>query len=63
MSVLAVDLNLLDLILDWQMTIAWAGEANCEPSRLGWWLTDLINDLGGGDLKDWALRLDRENLG
>jgi hypothetical protein len=42
MSVLAVDLDLLDLILDWQMTIAWAGEANCEPSRLGWWRTDLI---------------------
>jgi|JFJP01.1.fsa_nt_gi hypothetical protein len=50
MSVLAVDLDLLDLILDWQMTIAWAGEANCEPSRLGWWRTDLIDDLGGGDL-------------
>ncbi len=47
MSVLAVDLDLLDLILDWQMTIAWAGEANCEPSRLGWWRTDLIDELGG----------------
>ena len=50
MSVLAVELDFLDLILDWQMTIAWAGEANCEPSRLGWWRTDLIDDLGGGDL-------------
>lgn len=50
MSVLAVDLDLLDLILDWQMTISWAGEANCEPSRLGWWRTDLIDELGGGDL-------------
>ena len=50
MSILAVDLDLLDMILDWQMTIAWAGEANCEPSRLGWWRTDLIDDLGGGDL-------------
>jgi hypothetical protein len=50
MSILAVELDLLDLILDWQMAIAWAGEANCEPSRLGWWRTDLIDDLGGGDL-------------
>jgi len=50
MSILAVDLDLLDMILDWQMTIAWLGEANCEPPRLGWWRTDLIDDLGGGDL-------------
>jgi len=50
MSIPAVELDLLDLILDWQMTIAWLGEANCEPSRLGWWRTDLIDDLGGGDL-------------
>jgi len=40
----------LDIILNWQMAIAWAGEANCQPTRLGWWRTDLIDNEGGGDL-------------
>lgn len=40
----------LDSILAWQITIAWAGEGECEPKRLGWWRTDLIDEAGGGDL-------------
>jgi hypothetical protein len=40
----------LDAILALQMTIAWAGEALCEPKRLGWWRTDLIDQAGGGYL-------------
>lgn len=33
-----------------QMTIAWAGEGLCEPKRLNWWCTDLIDRSGGGYL-------------
>ena len=40
----------LDEILSWQVLIAWAGEALCEPARLGWWRTDLVDEYGGGDL-------------
>ena len=40
----------LDTILALQMTIAWAGEGLCEPKRLDWWRTDLIDEAGGGDL-------------
>lgn len=40
----------LDIILALQMTIAWAGEGLCEPKRLDWWRTDLIDEAGGGDL-------------
>jgi len=40
----------LDKILALQLTVAWAGEGACEPSRLGWWRTDLIDPAGGGDL-------------
>ncbi|HCF56399.1 MAG TPA: BREX-6 system BrxE protein [Myxococcales bacterium] len=40
----------LDAILALQLTVAWAGEARCEPARLGWWQTDLIDEAGGGDL-------------
>lgn len=39
-----------DTILAWQLTIAWAGEGLCEPRRLNWWRTDLVDDNGGGDL-------------
>jgi len=41
--------SVLDKILAIQLTVAWAGEGQCEPKRLGWWQTDLIDDLGGGD--------------
>jgi len=40
----------LDEILALQLTVAWAGEGACEPRRLGWWNTDLIDPDGGGDL-------------
>ena len=40
----------LDSILALQVVVAWAGEALCEPARLGWWRTDLVDEAGGGDL-------------
>lgn len=40
----------LDQILALQLTIAWAGEGLCQPPRLGWWQTDLVDEDGGGDL-------------
>jgi hypothetical protein len=40
----------LNAILALQFTIAWAGEADCDPPRLGWWRTDLVDEAGGGDL-------------
>ncbi len=40
----------LDAVLALQFTVAWAGEGRCEPKRLGWWGTDLIDEAGGGDL-------------
>jgi hypothetical protein len=40
----------LDSILALQLTVAWAGEALCQPPRLGWWRTDLVDEAGGGDL-------------
>ena len=33
----------LDQILALQVTIAWAGEGLCDPNRLGWWNTDLVD--------------------
>src|SRR5689334_18925175 len=40
----------LDTVLALQITVAWAGEGRCEPRRLGWWPTDLVDPAGGGDL-------------
>lgn len=40
----------LDSILALQLTVAWAGEGLCQPPRLGWWRTDLVDEAGGGDL-------------
>jgi hypothetical protein len=40
----------LDTILALQVTVAWAGEGLCEPKRLDWWRTDLIDPDGGGYL-------------
>lgn len=40
----------LDAILHFQLRLAWAGEALCEPARLSWWRTDLIDPDSGGDL-------------
>jgi hypothetical protein len=38
-----------DLILGLQVVVAWAGEGLSDPARLGWWETDLVDELGGGD--------------
>lgn len=40
----------LDAVLAVQLLLAWAGEGRCEPCRLGWWDTDVIDEAGGGDL-------------
>ena len=40
---------MLDQILTIQFLVAWAGEGRCEPPRLGWWATDLVDEFGGGD--------------
>jgi len=42
--------TVLDEVLALQLSVAWAGEGRCEPRRLGWWETDLIDPRGGGDL-------------
>jgi hypothetical protein len=39
----------LDLILQLQFRVAWAGEALSEPPRLKWWRTNLTDEMGGGD--------------
>lgn len=39
----------LDRILALQFTLGWAGEGLCEPARLKWWRTDLVDEYGGGD--------------
>jgi hypothetical protein len=46
----AVTVQSLDQILALQLFVAWAGEGRCEPKRLGWWDTDLVDANGGGDL-------------
>lgn len=40
----------LDAILTLQLTVAWAGEAQSQPPRLGWWRTDLVDEDGGAGL-------------
>lgn len=45
-----IPFDILDKILALQITVAWAGEGACEPKRLEWWRTDLIDEDGGGDL-------------
>ena len=40
----------LDEVLAVQVTVAWAGEGACQPPRLGWWRTDLVDAAGGDDL-------------
>lgn len=39
----------LDTLLALQIAVAWAGEGRCDPPRLGWWETDLVDPEGGGD--------------
>ena len=40
----------LDEILKLQLVVAWAGEANTDPPRLGWWRTGMCDEFGGEDL-------------
>ncbi len=40
----------LDRILALQLLVAWAGEGNTDPPRLGWWRTSLADEFGGEDL-------------
>jgi hypothetical protein len=40
----------LDHILSLQLLVAWAGEADTEPPRLGWWRTALADEFAGEDL-------------
>jgi len=49
MTLTQVSTDTLDRILAIQFLVAWAGEGQCEPRRLGWWRTDVVDDLGGGD--------------
>lgn len=44
-----VSTSTTDRILALQFLVAWAGEGQCEPSRLGWWRTDVVDEMGGGD--------------
>ena len=40
----------LDEILVLQLAIAWAGEADTDPKRMGWWRTSMCDEYGGEDL-------------
>lgn len=40
----------LDAILTLQFLVAWAGEGESEPPRLGWWRTGMVDPDGGEDL-------------
>lgn len=44
-----VTVETIDAILQLQFRVAWAGEALCDPPRLKWWRTDLLDPLSGGD--------------
>jgi hypothetical protein len=36
--------------LVFKITVAWAREAGGTPRRIGWWDTDFVDELAGGDL-------------
>ena len=40
----------LDEVLYLQLAIAWAGEADTDPKRMGWWRTGMCDEYGGEDL-------------
>lgn len=44
------DATVLDEILSLQLLVAWAGEGQTDPKRLGWWRTSLSDEFGGEDL-------------
>jgi hypothetical protein len=41
--------DVLDTVLAFQLSVAWAGESREGTGRLGWWNTDLTDATGGGD--------------
>ena len=45
-----MDTAQLDRILELQLAVAWAGESDTDPPRLGWWRTALCDQFGGEDL-------------
>lgn len=45
-----LDTEALDQILTLQLLVAWAGEANTDPARLGFWRTAMVEEFGGEDL-------------
>jgi len=53
----------VDQILELQLAVAWAGEGDTEPPRLGWWRTALCDEYAGEDLlkrllpRTWAWAL------
>lgn len=40
----------IDRVLQLQLAIAWAGEADTDPARLGWWRTAMADEYAGEDL-------------
>lgn len=40
----------LDELLELQLAVAWAGESDTEPGRLGWWRTAMCDEFGGENL-------------
>jgi hypothetical protein len=40
----------LDSVLEIQLAVAWAGEGETDPPRLGWWRTTMGDRYGGEDL-------------
>ena len=50
MNTVHITQDALDTILALQLTVAWADEGLSDPKRLDWWRTDLVDELGGGDL-------------
>lgn len=40
----------LDAILELQLAVAWAGEADSDPPRMRWWRTGMCDEFGGEDL-------------
>lgn len=47
---LALSDEVLDELLTLQLLVAWAGEGQTDPPRLGWWRTSLVDEFGGLDL-------------
>ena len=48
-NAMKISTQTLDAILGLQFRVAWAGEALCDPPRLRWWRTDLVDPMSGGD--------------